>query len=272
MGEVFFSQDLRRTVGPRVLVSLLMSSPAAQPLSRRVIICLVLLAFIWFLAVRYRQDAAAFVVSPISIISGEYDAMPQEEEPSSHPISRDQFIDQFVKTPFQEFDPRAIQQECASTEWHDDIVFRCDQLIGGVGNIRQEILTCMHWAIKVGAALVRPGIQSRLQTNASEGIVHKYDEGEKDLGVFFNRELYLNRLHEACPQMRVYENVDAIGPRNKVQLIGKLEVNRMLRTHGVNSWDAPEGKIGPWTLEWINERKAKPGNITLVNYGYTFCH
>ena len=58
------------------------------------------------------------------------------------------FIVTAASTPLQSFDPIYIQEKCADTAWPNDLVFECDEIVGGVGNVRhvrQAILACFRW-------------------------------------------------------------------------------------------------------------------------------
>lgn len=48
------------------------------------------------------------------------------------------------------FDPKPIQKVCASKKWNPDLIFICGTPQGGIGNVRNVVLTCVRYAIEAG--------------------------------------------------------------------------------------------------------------------------
>lgn len=85
--------------------------------------------------------------------------------------------------------------------WTPGLVFICDNNSGGIGNIRNFILTCLRYAIEAGATgLALPTIQSRSAARLADLFV-----GDKlPLSYFFDEAHFRRGLAEACPQVTLY--------------------------------------------------------------------
>ena len=123
-----------------------------------------------------------------------------------------------------DFDPKEVQEYCAQQTWPEDLVYECAGIIGGIGSVRQQIFTCVRWAMASGAALVIPSPQKRIQTNSTlgEDVQHKYTEGV-ELGYFFNTEAFKATVQTMCPQMRIYENSKLDGDKD-IDFIGQFKI------------------------------------------------
>jgi hypothetical protein len=89
-----------------------------------------------------------------------------------------------------------------STTWTSGIVFVCDNNSGGIGNIRNYILTCVRYAIEAGAAgLVLPRISTRSEKDLSNLML-----GQQGFDYFFDEAHFRQSLHVACPQFTLYNS------------------------------------------------------------------
>lgn len=85
--------------------------------------------------------------------------------------------------------------------WTPGLVFVCDNNSGGIGNIRNFILTCLRYAIEAGATgLALPTIQSR----SVEKLADLFVGDQLPFAYFFDEAHFRRGLAEACPQMTVY--------------------------------------------------------------------
>jgi hypothetical protein len=166
--------------------------------------------------------------------------------------SRDDFIAIASQVEMPPFEPSAIQNMCPGSPWPKDLVFKCADAVGGLNNVRQQILTCVRFAIEFRAAIVFPAIKPRLETNASELVVHAYS-GPRELDILFDREHFTDRLREGCPQMVVYDNVSSIGEPEQIKEL-KIQVETNLTRKELSAFRAN------WTLE----NKGEDGKIRLV--------
>jgi hypothetical protein len=66
-------------------------------------------------------------------------------------ITKEQFIQNAsaweIDGPFNNI---PLHDLCKSKEWQLGLVFKCDDAFGGIGNIRNIILTCIRYAIEAG--------------------------------------------------------------------------------------------------------------------------
>jgi hypothetical protein len=104
-----------------------------------------------------------------------------------------------VRAPFISW---PLARVCSEAHWTPGIVFLCDNNSGGIGNIRNAILTCLRYAIEAGATgLVLPTIRTRSETDLTalwqEPLPFDY---------FFDEAHFRSSLAAACPQITVYPN------------------------------------------------------------------
>ncbi|KKY38836.1 putative alternative oxidase [Diaporthe ampelina] len=90
------------------------------------------------------------------------------------------------------------------TEWVEGVVWLCDNNWGGVGNVRNFILTCMRYAIEAGVSgIVMPAIQKR----SDENIVDiNSGKDYRPFSYFFDEENFRKGLGENCPQITIYDS------------------------------------------------------------------
>lgn len=85
--------------------------------------------------------------------------------------------------------------------WTPGLVFICDNNSGGIGNIRNFILTCLRYAIEAGATgLALPTIQSR----SPDKLADLFIGAQLPFAYFFDEAHFRRGLDEACPQITVY--------------------------------------------------------------------
>lgn len=99
-----------------------------------------------------------------------------------------------------------LARVCSETSWTDGLVFICDNNSGGIGNIRNYILTCVRYAIEAGATgLVMPQVRTRSETNLVD-IMQDY----RDLDYFFDAQHFRTSLNTHCPRISIYNNTWSI--------------------------------------------------------------
>ncbi|KAL1874329.1 hypothetical protein Daus18300_003693 [Diaporthe australafricana] len=90
------------------------------------------------------------------------------------------------------------------TEWVEGVVWLCDNNWGGVGNVRNFILTCMRYAIEAGVSgIVMPAIQKRNDDNIVD-----INSGKdyRPFSYFFDEDNFRQGLGETCPQITIYDS------------------------------------------------------------------
>ncbi|KAK4120304.1 hypothetical protein N657DRAFT_649372 [Parathielavia appendiculata] len=92
------------------------------------------------------------------------------------------------------------------TSWTPGIVFVCDNNSGGIGNIRNYILTCFRYAIEAGAAgIVLPQIRTRSEKDLSNLML-----GHRGFDYFFDETHFRQSLRAACPEFTLHNSTDDI--------------------------------------------------------------
>jgi hypothetical protein len=135
---------------------------------------------------------------------------------------REVFITSTVDVYVPRFDASPLRAECLRGEWHNDLILDCSSTAGGLTAVRQKILTCVRWGIAWKMPIILPTIRPRIGTNASEMILNKYIPDSQAVGLeyYFDRDLFVSRLRDGCPQMVQYESIKEIGSPERVQRVG----------------------------------------------------
>jgi hypothetical protein len=175
---------------------------------------------------------------------------------------RENFISSAFETTLTgDFDASSIQEVCSDHSWTNDVVSQCDKIIGGIGNVRRELLTCMRWAMESGASLILPSVRPRFDANSflGEEVKHAYKPAAT-LDHFFNSKLFLTRIEESCPQMTIYKDLDSLPAHAQVESIGIPGTKRGYSKQRIRQ----EG------VKWISEHRSGIGNISLVTFYRSF--
>jgi len=165
------------------------------------LLALLALPITWFILLsgRWTRSPAADVVSMANYYS--------------HPLtitSKERFVRAIMDKPvLHKFHPTEIQAYCSKQTWPEDLVLECHGIIGGIGSVRQQIFTCVRWAMATGTAILIPRPHPRRQTNSTLGqeVYHKYSPNV-ELEHFFDTEGFKKTMHTMCPQMKLYDNLD----------------------------------------------------------------
>lgn len=93
-------------------------------------------------------------------------------------------------------------------EWLDGVTFVCDNNFGGVGNVRNFILTCVRYAIEAGATgLVMPAIRKRKDDN----IKVIFDASDfRPFRYLFDEQNFRDAMGENCPRITLYDDVPSV--------------------------------------------------------------
>ncbi|KAL2271993.1 hypothetical protein VTJ83DRAFT_1364 [Remersonia thermophila] len=106
------------------------------------------------------------------------------------------------------FIPWPLARACSeTTAWNPSIVFLCDNNSGGIGNIRNYILTCVRYAIEAGAGgLVMPTISTRSEKNLAD----LHGQPVRGFDYFFDEAHFRDGLLAACPQLALYDALEQV--------------------------------------------------------------
>ena len=98
-----------------------------------------------------------------------------------------------------------LARACNETKWQPGLVFVCDNNSGGIGNIRNFILTCIRYGIEAGASGI---IMPRIQRRSEENLANIFTTGFQPFGYFFDEKHFTDSMAEFCPQMKIYNDTD----------------------------------------------------------------
>ncbi|KAJ4391073.1 hypothetical protein N0V93_004687 [Gnomoniopsis smithogilvyi] len=88
-------------------------------------------------------------------------------------------------------------------EWTKGVVFVCDNNFGGVGNVRNFILTCVRYAIEAGATgMVMPLIRKRRDDNIK---IITDPSDFRPFSYLFDEQNFREAMAENCPQITIYD-------------------------------------------------------------------
>ncbi|CAK7231217.1 inducible alternative oxidase 2 [Sporothrix bragantina] len=124
--------------------------------------------------------------------------------PQHNPLSKEEYIEAILRNPVEGvLDPEPISRKCNETQFQEGLVWHCDTVVGGIGNVGNMWLNCVRYAIEAGATtLILPTLGAR-----SDNLV---DLGNKDnavdLSVLFDVDYFLDAWQQVCPQMRAVVN------------------------------------------------------------------
>lgn len=71
-------------------------------------------------------------------------------------VSRRQFIRQGMKDDIYKkpYNGSAVRDLCSKAKWRDGLVVSCDEIAGGIGNLKARVLGCTRYAIEAGGTTV----------------------------------------------------------------------------------------------------------------------
>ena len=122
---------------------------------------------------------------------------PPPESASSFNLHDYDFNGQYVGWP--------LERVCKETTWTPGLIFVCDNNSGGIGNIRNFILTCIRYAIDAGASGIT---MPRIQRRSEEDLANIFTTGFQPFDYFFNEEHFRKVMNTYCPQMTILNLTD----------------------------------------------------------------
>ena len=168
-----------------------------------------------------------------------------------------------------------LARVCSETSWFPGLVFVCDNNSGGIGNIRNYILTCLRYGIDAGATgFLLPRIESRSEKNLS----HLF-RGSKPFDYFFDEQHFRKAMKTSCPQITIYDDKASIphSPSEKIPHTQKITPNsfgirggcdeRDLNRH-TDAFSARLRNHMITTVETLQQRAISPSNPRLVRFDW----
>ncbi|KAJ4424156.1 hypothetical protein N0V82_001204 [Gnomoniopsis sp. IMI 355080] len=193
-----------------------------------------------------------------------FDQCPQTD--LTKPTLPAQVDDYDLSTADAPFIPWPLARVCAeTTTWTPGLVFVCDNNSGGIGNIRNFILTCIRYAIEAGATgITMPTIQTRSQDKLADLFMGK----KLPFSYFFDEEHFRRSFTDACPKISIYNVLDDIphferpseqsehkGPAR--QPWDMITPNRLGQRGGCDQRDLNRhvDLFGPRFRDWLDDRQ-----------------
>lgn len=158
-----------------------------------------------------------------------------------------------------------LARVCKEASWTPGLVFICDNNSGGIGNIRNFILTCVRYAIEAGASgLVMPQIRTRSVKDLAD-IMRDYE----GFDYFFDGDHFRTSLATHCPQITIYNNTMDIPNAKHPLQHHKITPRNLGSRGGCDQTDLNRhgDLFGVRFHEWLSENtaRAKLPPVSLAN-------
>ncbi|CAN8103512.1 unnamed protein product [Discula destructiva] len=168
----------------------------------------------------------------------------------------------------------ALRQLCDKTEWKEGLVLQCYSaagdtglsIRGGLNNARNRVTTCLRLAIDAGAStMVIPSVTMRNPDNLTDT-----NDGTACSSIWFDAQHTVDTMRENCPQMTLN-----VCPKDDVAADpdgdAAVEVIRDEEMYHMALDNAPFKGSFRRGIEETMRRQSHQGNITVIQYGDTYC-
>ncbi|KAH8687656.1 putative platelet-activating factor acetylhydrolase [Tricladium varicosporioides] len=112
-----------------------------------------------------------------------------------------------------------LERACNETQWTPGLVYVCDNNSGGIGNIRNFILSCVRYGIETGATGI---VMPRIQRRHEEDLANLFNAGFKPFEYFFDGEHFRKAMGDHCPQMKIYNELEDVPNADKMLKIDEF--------------------------------------------------
>ncbi|TVY58986.1 hypothetical protein LSUE1_G008721 [Lachnellula suecica] len=109
-----------------------------------------------------------------------------------------------------------LERVCKETKWTDGLAYVCDNNSGGIGNIRNFILTCIRYAIDAGATGI---VMPRIQRRSEEDLANIFTTGFQPFSYFFDEAHFRKAMGDNCPQITIFDKYEAIPGGSRIRKI-----------------------------------------------------
>lgn len=113
--------------------------------------------------------------------------------PGSFSLSNYDFDGEYIGWP--------LERVCKESTVTPHLVYDCDNNSGGIGNIRNFILTCIRYAIEAGASGI---IVPRIQRRSEDDLGSLFSSSFQPFDYFFDEEHFRTVLGKHCSQLTIY--------------------------------------------------------------------
>lgn len=202
-------------------------------------------------------------------------------------ISQEQFVKQALKDDIyiQGYNGTAVRKLCGEAQWREGLVVSCDQIAGGIGNLKMRVLGCVRYAVEAGgmrdemttswhwknagltlslAMLVHPVIHPRQAFD----LMDKSFGWDVDLPLdyIFDSEHFYTTLAEDCPQLRfVNESDPDLNLPTKKDSYPLVPTQLVATSMGGHVIDEPQKwrpALDKWIQEWIFDKEGHPSSLS----------
>ncbi|KAK2625500.1 hypothetical protein QTJ16_004812 [Diplocarpon rosae] len=157
----------------------------------------------------------------------------------------------------------AMRKLCGGTPWDESVVFMCSAPAGNVAEVRNEILSCVRYAMAAGGSLVIPRIAARaLPRGVGAG-------NSTDLKHFFDTDHFVDSLRLSCPQMRLYKTAFSVQDGERARGPFTLQPETLLKPISGAGSQIP----GQWKAlfdQWLAESlESDAGGPVIIQLGHS---
>ncbi|KIH90476.1 hypothetical protein SPBR_00348 [Sporothrix brasiliensis 5110] len=141
-------------------------------------------------------------------------------------ISKQEYIDAVLRDPVEGLlDVRPIRKMCDTIKFQEGLVWHCEMVNGGIGNVGNMWINCVRYAMEAGATtIIIPRIGARSEDNLSQ---LGDDEHSVEMDTLYDVDYFITAWKEACPQMR------AVRSDKEVANLPPVDKSPAMRANGV---------------------------------------
>ncbi|CAK7200836.1 hypothetical protein SEUCBS139899_003535 [Sporothrix eucalyptigena] len=166
---------------------------------------------------------------PADASDGKLAGKPLTFESTRATLTKEEYIDAVLRNPVEGLpDLKPIRAMCDATKFQPGLVWHCELVNGGIGNVGNMWLNCVRFAIEAGATTI---IVPRIGARSEKVLFNLGDDAHSvELDTLYDVDYFINNWKEACPQMR------AVRTEKEVPGIPPLSEAPAIRA---NSFSAP---------------------------------
>ncbi|KAL3419942.1 alternative oxidase [Phlyctema vagabunda] len=123
-------------------------------------------------------------------------------------MSEEEFLNAALATDIyhQKYNGAGLQKLCNETRWREGYIFSCEQVGGGIGNIRAAFLGCLRFTIEAGGAFIIPKINPQ-KAYGEHGLSSSLTwEAFNEIDQVFDRKHFIRTMKSDCPQLEIIDD------------------------------------------------------------------
>ncbi|CAK7218240.1 inducible alternative oxidase 2 [Sporothrix bragantina] len=124
-------------------------------------------------------------------------------------LTKEQFIDAVMREPVEGIvDLEPIRNKCQKVVQQQGLVWQCDYIQGGLGNLGNTWVNCMYFGIESGAtSIILPPVGKRNDKNL---IDNGNAKDTTNLPILYDLNHFIETWKQACPHITVYKSPDEV--------------------------------------------------------------